>query len=125
MAVYLIWFIVIVALYLFGHKELKRSRNVYVLGVYLLGLALFVGLADMLGGYDRYIYTELFDSMADVTHVGGNPWATHSFEFYGSEFGYGTYCALISSITGNRYIFIFILTMTIYILLIISLQVNK
>ena len=73
MAIYLIWFIVIVALYLLGHKELKRARNVYILGAYLMGLALFVGFADMLGGYDRYIYAELFDSMADVTRSGGNP----------------------------------------------------
>ena len=28
-------------------------------------LALFVGLADMFGGYDRYIYGEVFDSIAD------------------------------------------------------------
>ena len=70
MAIYLIWIIVIVALYLFGHKETKRARNVYVLGVYLMGVAMFVGLADMLGGYDRYIYAELFDRMADETKSG-------------------------------------------------------
>ena len=122
MAVYLIWFIVIVALYLFGHKELKRSRNVYVLGVYLLGLALFVGLADMLGGYDRYIYSELFDSMADVTRSGGNPFLSNSFLFYKSDFGYGTYCALISYLTANRYIFILITTLMIYTLLFVSIK---
>jgi hypothetical protein len=122
MAVYLIWFIVIVTLYLFGHKELKRARNVYVLGVYLLGLALFVGLADMLGGYDRYIYGELFDSMADVTKSGGNPFMSNSFLFYKSDFGYGTYCAMISYLTANRYIFIFITTLFIYSLLFVSIK---
>ena len=120
--IYLIWFIVIVALYLFGHKELKRARNVYVLGVYMLGLALFVGLADMLGGYDRYIYSELFDGMADVTKSGGNPFMSDSFLFYKSDFGYGTYCAMISYFTANRYIFIFITTLVIYTLLFISIK---
>ena len=122
MTIYLIWFIVIVALYLFGNKEVKRARNVYVLGVYLLGLALFVGLADMLGGYDRYIYGELFDSMADVTKSGGNPFMSNSFLFYKSDFGYGTYCAMISYLTANRYIFIFITTLVIYTLLFISVK---
>ena len=107
--IYLIWFIVIVALYLFGHKELKRARNVYVLGVYMLGLALFVGLADMLGGYDRYIYAELFDRMADVTRSGGSPFLSDSFLFYKSDFGYGTYCAILSYFTANRYIFFVLL----------------
>ena len=122
MTIYLIWFIVIVALYLFGHKETKRARNVYVLGIYLMGLALFVGLADMLGGYDRYIYAELFDRMADVTKSGGNPFMSDSFLFYKSDFGYGTFCALISYITANRYIFIFITTLVIYTLLFISIK---
>ena len=122
MAIYLIWFIVIVALYIFGHKETKRARNVYILGVYLLGLALFVGLADMLGGYDRYIYAELFDRMADETNRGGNPFMSNSFLFYKSDFGYGTYCALISYLTANRYIFILITTLVIYTLLFISIK---
>ena len=88
---------------------------------FLLALGIFVGMGDMLGGYDRYIYGELFDNMADVTHAGGNPWKSYSFEVYSSEFGYGTWCALLSYITGNRYIFIFITTMLIYVLLIRSL----
>ncbi|MBR1518921.1 MAG: EpsG family protein [Prevotella sp.] len=122
MAIYLIWFIVIVALYLFGHKETKRARNVYVLGVYLMGVAMFVGLADMLGGYDRYIYAELFDRMADETKSGGNPFMSNSFLFYKSDFGYGTYCALVSHFTANRYIFIFLTTLVIYTLLFVSIK---
>ena len=121
MILYLIWFFVSV-LICYGTVNLSRREQVNAMTIYLVALGLFVGLSDMMGGYDRYIYAELFDSMADVTHVGGNPWATYSFEFYGSEFGYGSLCALITYITGNRYIFIFILTMIIYILLIISLR---
>ena len=89
---------------------------------YMIALGLFVGFGDMLGGYDRYIYANLFDSMADVTHAGGNPWMSYAFGFYGSEFGYGTFCALLSYVTGNRYIFILIATMVIYALLIVSLR---
>ena len=121
MFLYLTWFFASVFI-LFGTLKSSRKEQMMAMTLYMLAFGLFVGLSDMLGGYDRYIYAELFDSMADVTHVGGNPWTTYSFEFYGSEFGYGTYCALISYITGNRYIFLLILTMTIYILLIISLR---
>ncbi|MBP1539175.1 MAG: EpsG family protein [Prevotella sp.] len=122
MTIYLIWFAVIVALYVFGHSKMKRARNVYVLGVYLLGLALFVGFADMLGGYDRYIYAELFDRMADANRRGENPFMSESFLFYKSDFGYGMYCAVVSYITANRYIFILITTLVIYTLLFVSLK---
>ncbi len=121
MILYLIWFFVSV-LICYGTVNLSRREQVNAMTIYMVALGLFVGLSDMMGGYDRYIYAELFDSMADVTHVGGNPWASFAFEFYGSEFGYGTFCALLSYLTGNRYIFIFIVTIIIYILLIISLR---
>lgn len=105
------------------YGTLKASKKVQVqLSVFfLLALGIFVGLGDMLGGYDRYIYGELFDSMADFNRTGGNPWLSYSFAFYGNEFGYGTFCALLTYVTSNRYIFIFIMTMVIYGLLIRSL----
>lgn len=121
MILYLLWFFGSFLVF-YGTLKSSRKEQLTAMTIYMVLLGLFIGLSDMLGGYDRYIYTELFDSMADVTHVGGNPWKTYSFEFYGSEFGYGTYCALMSYITGNRYIFIFVLTMTIYTLLIVSLR---
>lgn len=121
MLLYLAWFFGSVLVF-YATLKSSRKEQMMAMTVYMVLLGIFIGLSDMLGGYDRYIYGELFDRMADVTHVGGNPWKTPSFAFYRSEFGYGTFCALISYITGNRYIFIFILTMTIYILLIISLR---
>lgn len=121
MLLYLGWFLASV-LILYGTLGQSKENQKAMVTYFLIALGIFVGLGDMLGGYDRYIYAELFDSMADVTHAGGNPWQSFSFEFYGSEFGYGTFCALLSYITGNRYIFIFILTMVIYTLLIISLR---
>lgn len=100
----------------------NNTKNVPLLAATLTMLAIFVGISDMLGGYDRYIYAELFDSMADVTRSGGNPWTSDAFQYYGGEFGYGTLCALISFITKNRYVFIFLITIIIYILLFISLR---
>lgn len=121
MLLYLAWFFGCVLIF-YGTLKSSRKEQMTAMTVYMVLLGIFIGLSDMLGGYDRYIYGELFDRMADVTHVGGNPWTSFSFEFYGSEFGYGTLCAVLSYITGNRYIFIFIVTMIIYILLIISLR---
>lgn len=121
MILYLGWFFASVLILMFTVNKSKEDQKALVT-YFLIALGIFVGLGDMLGGYDRYIYGELFDSMADVTHRGGNPWTSFSFAFYGSEFGYGTFCALLTYITGNRYIFIFIATMVIYTLLIISLR---
>lgn len=121
MLLYLGWFFASVLILMFTVNKSKEDQKA-LMTYFLIALGIFVGLGDMLGGYDRYIYAELFDRMADVTHKGGNPWQSFSFEFYGSEFGYGTFCALLSYITGNRYIFIFITTMVIYTLLIISLR---
>ena len=121
MIIYLFWFLLSVLIF-WGTLKSEKKTQLQVVALFLLALGTFVGLGDMLGGYDRYIYGELFDDMADVTQSGGNPWRSYSFSFYGSEFGYGSLCALISFITGNRYIFIFIVTLIIYLLLIQSLS---
>ena len=121
MILYLAWFFASV-LICFGTLQSSKNTQVAVMAFFMIALGVFVGLGDMLGGYDRYIYGELYDGMADITRVGGNPWASTSFAFYGNEFGYGTLCALLTYLTANRYIFIFIVTMIIYILLIISLR---
>lgn len=120
MIIYLGWFFASVILCLTTLKA-SRSTQVLLMTFFMMALGIFVGLGDMLGGYDRYIYGEVFDRMADVTSMGGSPWESESFVFFGSEFGYGSLSALITFITGNRYIYIFILTMIIYILLIISI----
>ncbi len=121
MILYLLWFFTAVIICFYA-LPLNKKEQTTLATYYLVALGLFIGLADMLGGYDRYIYGELFDAMADVTNEGGNPWLSYSFVFYKSEFGYGTFCALMSFITSNRYLFIFTLTIIIYILLIISLK---
>ena len=121
MILYLGWFFASVLVLLYSLERSQEDQKGLVT-YFLIALGIFVGLGDMLGGYDRYIYAELFDRMADVTNLGGNPWTSYSFEFYGGEFGYGTFCAFLTYLTGNRYIFIFIATMVIYTLLIISLR---
>lgn len=120
MFIFLVWFFLSV-LFFYGTLKASKKVQVQLSALFLLALGIFVGLGDMLGGFDRYIYGELFDNMADFNHAGGNPWLSYSFEFYDNEFGYGTFCALLTYVTSNRYIFIFIATMVIYALLIRSL----
>ncbi len=121
MLLYLSWFVASVIL-LFGTlSKDKKTQGQWVL-FFMLSLGLFVGLGDMLGGYDRYIYGELFDSMADVTSGGGNPWRSYAYNFFRGEFGFSSLGAFLSFITSNRYIYILILTLTIYILLFFSLK---
>ena len=119
MWIYFLIFVIILVIYI---QMSKDAKNVIFLAIIMTFLGLFVGVSDMLGGYDRYIYAELFDSMADVTRSGGSPWTSNAFQFYGGEFGWGSLCALISYITNNRYIFIFIVTIIIYTLLFFSFK---
>lgn len=121
MIIYLAWFFASVILCMLTLRSGRRTQMV-AMSLFMIALGAFVGLGDMLGGYDRYIYGELFDSMADSNRMGDNPWTTDAFAFYGTEFGYGTWEALMSYVTANRYIFIFVTTMVIYILLIQSLR---
>ena len=121
MIIYLAWFFASVILCMLTLRYGRRTQMV-AMSLFMIALGAFVGLGDMLGGYDRYIYGEVFDLIADSNRMGDNPWTTDAFAFYGTEFGYGTFCALLTYVTSNRYIFIFIATMVIYILLIQSLR---
>ena len=76
----------------------------------------------MLGGYDRYIYSELFDGIADITKEGGRYSDSAIFTLYPSEIGYIGSNVLISFITSNRYIFILLYTLIIYFLYYFSLK---
>ena len=61
-------YIIILALAIAGALFLpqKTAKSTIYLALWMAGLALFVGFSDMLGGYDRYIYGELFDEVADM-----------------------------------------------------------
>ena len=99
-----------------------RNQHSSFLFLFLLSLSLFVGFSDMFGGYDRYIYGEIFDNIADITTMKGVYSESIYHNFYSSEFGYTFLNVLISFFTENRYIFILIVTLIIYTCLFISLR---
>lgn len=109
MWLYLIIFAIPLLAYHNGGAE-NRSKTFLVM--YTGFLALFVGMSDMFGGYDRYIYGEIFDSIADDITNGVPVFSGDAFQKY--EFGYSFLTYLIAWITENRYIFILILTLIIY-----------
>lgn len=92
----------------------RQIGRVRVLGLWVLFVALVCGIGDMLGGYDRYIYGEIFDATAD-DRVNGIPIvASAVFEYADKEQGYALYNYLMTFVTSNRYIFILITTLLMY-----------
>ena len=109
------YFVLIISLIFYFIQRDKRVPSVSLFFFFMLALALFVGLGDMIGGYDRYIYGEVFDSIADEMRGEGN----FSSLFYlvnGKEYGYFVWQIIVSVFTPNRYIFILVTTLTIYLL---------
>ena len=117
-------YVLILALAMTGALFLpkKYAKSTIYLAFWMLALALFVGVSDMLGGYDRYIYGELFDEVADIRREGRSVLTAFIFELYPTELGYGYLNVLLSYFTANRYIFIFILTLIIYVLYYINIK---
>lgn len=114
MWIYLAIFFLFVILYVANKQSISRQQFF----ILFMSIGIFVGVSDMLGGYDRYIYGELFDSMAiDVHYNGINYMDTQIFRFYSTELGFGFFNYIISFITINRYIFIFITTIVAYFLI--------
>lgn len=121
MWLYLIIFFVPILFYvLIG--DTAQKKNSVLLFIYLFFLAFFVGMSDMLGGYDRYIYGEVFDRIADVTTNGGDFSATRNSFIFKGEWGYYLLNVLISQYTANRYIFILTITILIYTMLFVDLK---
>lgn len=101
---------------LFLYSQARTHNEELKVALYVMsGLGLFVGLGDMLGGYDRYIYGEIFDDSADIRITGGSMddvlYMAGAFE----EKGYMLFNYLMSYLTANRYIFIFIASVFIYL----------
>lgn len=115
MLLYFIIFWITLVLFLIFPNTTKTGKIAF--SVFWFALALFVGLGDMLGGFDRYIYGEFFDSLADSISLGYSFTQTAVYNFYKQESGYTFANYLISFITHNRYIFILILTLLIYALI--------
>lgn len=120
MFLYLAIFFLMVAIYFSTYEKKAKDIRILVFCMALLGV--FVGISDMLGGYDRYIYAELFDEVADRLVNKENIFQSTIFSLYRTEPGYDLYNVLIGLFTRNRYIFIFITTIIIYALLFISFK---
>lgn len=120
MWLYLLIFIIPVIAYYQGVRAREEDQTFLI--CFLAGLALFVGMSDMFGGYDRYIYGEVFDMIADTTDAEQSYYQNNVFDFFPGEPGYIWLNIIISWITANRYIFILILTLIVYTLLFISLR---
>lgn len=116
-----IYFLFFVPVFWAYNKSGKLSDNAQLnfLKLYLAGLALYVGLADMMGGYDRYIYSAHFDFMADLIYAQDYKSAYNSLFTQGksTEWGFTLTYFIISFITRNRYIYILIMTLIMYTLL--------
>lgn len=117
-------YVLILALAMVGALFLpqKSSKSTIYLACWMMGLALFVGISDMLGGYDRYIYGELFDEVADLRREGRSVLTAYIFQQYPTELGYGYFNVVLSYFTANRYIFIFVVTLMVYALYYVNIK---
>lgn len=111
MAYYIILFVITTILAWFYSGNTKVSKPLFF--SFCLSIGLFVGLADMLGGYDRYIYCEVFQDMHEnVTK--GVLFSEEFLYFFGKEPVYGLINDFIAFFTPNRYIFILVYTLVLY-----------
>lgn len=113
-----LYFVILGVFVWLGYNEMQGKRmTVNGLKWAMVFFALFVGLSDMLGGYDRYIYAECFDEVADYTDwfMFEYWWDSTLFELYGSERLWCWLNVIISFFTKNRYIFILIVTIIVYV----------
>jgi hypothetical protein len=106
----------------YGKPAEGLENSVIFLFLFFISLMIFVGISDMLGGYDRYIYGELFDELADNMRNGASILSSFLFMEYPKEVGYDFLNVLIAYMTANRYIFILIVTVIIYSLTFISFK---
>ena len=120
MWVYITVFIIAVFLYTISNESNERSK--VVLGIYLAGLALFVGCADMLGGYDRYIYGQVFDQLALLERSDSDVLSSAGYRLFSTEWGFLLFNRGMGYLTLNRYVFIFTVTCVIYTLLFVSIS---
>ena len=115
MLVYL--FVFFVALYyLYYAENNNKTRSKALLAWFLGGTSIFIGMGDMIGGYDRYIYGEIFDDTADIRLAGGSVREVFNMAGAFSEKGYMLLGYFISFLTANRYVFILMATMVMYML---------
>ena len=117
MAYYIILFVITAVLAWTNSDNKKISKSIFF--CFCLSLSLFVGLADMLGGYDRYIYSEVFQSMHENV-VKGILFSEEFIMYFGKEPVFGLINELIAFFTPNRYVFILVYTIFLYMVYAVS-----
>lgn len=120
MIIYIILFFIPAILYFYYKDNKQASYKPFLF--FFISLAVFVGLGDMLGGYDRYIYGDLFDNLADQLKIGTPIILSDIYQIYNTEFGYIGFNWTIAHITNNRYIFIFLYTICMYAIILYSFR---
>lgn len=111
------YYLVFVFAFIYHYYALRtdKEHSKVLFAFFLLCLAVFVGIGDMQGGYDRYIYCDLFDDAADDLRVGRNMLNT-TVMGYKSEILYVYWNFIVASVTENRYIFVLLTTLLMYFL---------
>lgn len=116
---YIVIFILTIILAFLEFGRVKYPQSFFTL--YCLAIGAFVGMSDMLGGYDRYIYAEVFSAIADNLHRGNGLFNSTFQSFFSTEPIYGFINSFIGLITPNRYAFIFLYTVGMYGLLSVTI----
>lgn len=119
---YITLFIVVFIFYIVTYGT-DYAHSPWAVAMPLLVLCLVVGFGDMLGGYDRYVYSELFDLAADDIER-GIPILnqTEGINGYHSELAYVLWNMFVAHVTANRYIFILLSTIFMYLLIYKSIK---
>ncbi len=122
--IYLIAYLIIGLMFFSSfNKGSGMHRDPMQLFLILLLLALIVGMGDMLGGYDRYIYGELFDRTSDYVSAGVSVFnEDNPIMGYSSEIGYVIWNSVVAHCTENRYIYILVTTLFMFIFIFFSLR---
>ena len=121
MAYYLVLFLFTAILAWAHNGETKVSKSFFF--AFCLCIGLFVGLADMLGGYDRYIYSEVFERMHESISE-GVIFDQAFLLYFGKEPVYGLINDLVAFFTPNRYIFILVYTLALYVVYALNFYKN-
>ncbi len=119
MLIYL--FVYIVALVAFFILAKPSQSSGMFLSLFFLYVVIFIGLGDMIGGYDRYIYGEMFDLVADELR-GSRDMETMMSTVQGNEYGYFAWEYVVAHVTSNRYMFILLSTLLMYVLYFIAFR---
>ncbi len=113
MIVYLIPYVFILMLVI-NSRNISSKQATSFLAIFIIIIGSICGFRDMLGGYDSYIYAEVFDATADDIDRYISPILTTAFRLNEKEQGYALFNVLIAFITGNRYIFLLIISIFIF-----------